>query len=162
MSRTVSTAYIALGANIDAPLVKLQAAIEALKNTPEICVEASSSLYQTAPIGLSGQPDFVNAVVKISTTLEPEALLSTLLTIEHKFGRVRLERNGPRTLDLDILLYEQMIYHSKTLTLPHPRLHLRAFVLVPLAEIAPNLSLPQRGSIQAWLPAVANQAIIRI
>lgn len=158
----VHTAYIALGANLDQPEVTLRAAITALNQTKGIQVKAESSFYRTAPIGMTGQPDFVNAVVQVATTLEPDALLDSLFAIENSFGRIRKERNGPRTLDLDILLYDQIVLHNDSLTLPHPRLHLRAFVLVPLAEITPDLVLPKRGNVNAWLPAVANQAIHRI
>ena len=158
----MATAYLALGANLDDPANTLRRAITALANTHGLSLLAQSSLYRTAPVGLAGQPDFVNAVVTIETTLNPETLLDTLLSIESDFGRVRRERNGPRTLDLDLLLYDQTILHTERLTLPHPRLHLRAFVLVPLAEIAPMLALPGRGSVQAWLPAVANQTTHRL
>lgn len=156
------TAFIALGANLDDPALTVRAAMAALDRQPGIQVIARSSLYRTAPVGLAGQPDFINAVVQVRTDLEPEALLAALLHVEAEFGRVRRERNGPRTLDLDLLLYGNQVQHSDTLTLPHPRLHLRAFVLHPLAEIAPELCLPGRGCVAAWLPAVANQTIQRV
>ena len=116
---------------------------------------------------MAGQPDFINAVAALDTTLSPLQLLTTLLQVEQEFGRVRLQKNGPRTLDLDLLLYDDMVltYREPSepeLILPHPRLHLRAFVLVPLAEIAPDLPLPERGSVAAWLPAVANQDIHKL
>jgi 2-amino-4-hydroxy-6-hydroxymethyldihydropteridine diphosphokinase len=113
-------------------------------------------------VGFAGQPDFVNAVAEVATGLEPEALLAALLTIEQDFGRRRGEKNGPRTLDLDLLLYGDRQMERPGLTLPHPRMHLRAFVLLPLAEIAPQLAIPGRGSVAAWLPAVANQGIVRL
>lgn len=156
------TAYIALGANLgDAPQT-LKASLTHLAQHPDVTIEAVSSFYRTAPVGLTEQPDFVNAVARLVTRLDPETLLHTLLSIEGMFGRIRQTRNGPRTLDLDLLLYDGLVLEKDNLTLPHPRLHLRAFVLVPLAEIAPDLSLPHRGSVRAWLPAVANQAIHRI
>jgi len=158
----MTLAYIALGANIGDPVATLRAAFAALGDLPDSRLVAASSLYRTAPIGLAGQPDFINAVAAVDTALTPEALLDALLAIEAEFGRVRLQRNGPRTLDLDLLLHGQCEMHSPRLTLPHPRLHLRAFVLHPLAEIAPELALPGRGSVAAWLPAVANQDIERL
>jgi 2-amino-4-hydroxy-6-hydroxymethyldihydropteridine diphosphokinase len=158
----MNTAYVALGANLGNPTAAVLAAFAALANLPESRVARCSSLYRTAPVGILSQPDFVNAVALLETTLPPEALLDALLDIEARFGRVRRERNGPRTLDLDLLLYDNIELDLPRLTLPHPRLHLRAFVLLPLAEIAPDLAIPRRGSLAAWLPAVANQGIVRL
>ena len=158
----MNTAYIALGANLGDPKATVLAAFAALANLPESRVARCSSLYRTAPVGILSQPDFVNAIVLLETTLAPEALLDALLDIEARFGRIRRERNGPRTLDLDLLLYDDIELDLPRLTLPHPRLHLRAFVLLPLAEVAPDLAIPRRGSVAAWLPAVANQGIVRL
>jgi 2-amino-4-hydroxy-6-hydroxymethyldihydropteridine diphosphokinase len=158
----MNTAYVALGANLGNPRATVLAAFAALANLPESRVARCSSLYRTAPVGILSQPDFVNAVALLETTLPPEALLDALLDIEARFGRVRRERNGPRTLDLDLLLYDNIELDLPRLTLPHPRLHLRAFVLLPLAEVAPDLAIPRRGSLAAWLPAVANQGIVRL
>jgi 2-amino-4-hydroxy-6-hydroxymethyldihydropteridine diphosphokinase len=158
----MNTAYVALGANLGNPTAAVLAAFAALANLPESRVARCSSLYRTAPVGILSQPDFVNAVAVLETTLPPEALLDALLDIEARFGRVRRERNGPRTLDLDLLLYDDIELDLPRLTLPHPRLHLRAFVLLPLAEVAPDLAIPRRGSLAAWLPAVANQGIVRL
>ena len=158
----MNTAYVALGANLGDPKATVLAAFAALANLPESRVARCSSLYRTAPVGILSQPDFVNAVVLLETTLAPEALLDALLDIEARFGRIRRERNGPRTLDLDLLLYDDIELDLPRLTLPHPRLHLRAFVLLPLAEVAPELAIPRRGSVAAWLPAVANQGIVRL
>lgn len=158
----MNTAYVALGANLGNPAATVRAAFAALANLPESRVVRTSSLYRTAPVGILEQPEFVNAVAELATTLAPEALLDALLEVEQRFGRVRAERNGPRTLDLDVLLYEDRQLDLPRLTLPHPRLHLRAFVLYPLAEIAPGLRLPGRGSVDAWLPAVANQGIVKL
>lgn len=155
----MSQAFIALGANLGDPVATIRAAFEALNELPESRLLASSELYRTAPVGMTEQPEFVNAAARIETTLAPEALLDALLAIEHRFGRIRAERNGPRTLDLDILLYDDLVIDTPRLTLPHPRLHLRAFVLYPLADLAPDLALPGRGTLAAWLPAVANQGI---
>lgn len=158
----MNTAYVALGANLGDPATTLRAAFGALANLPESRVVRCSSLYRTAPIGNIQQPEFINAVAKLETTLAPESLLDALLEIETRFGRLRAEKNGPRTLDLDLLLYNNQEMDLPRLSLPHPRLHLRAFVLYPLAEIAPQLQLPGRGSLAAWLPAVAIQGIAKL
>jgi 2-amino-4-hydroxy-6-hydroxymethyldihydropteridine diphosphokinase len=158
----VNTAYVALGANIGEPTATVLAAITALAGLPESRVLSSSSLYRTTPVGLRNQPDFINAAAALETALSAEALLDALLDLEVRFGRHRRDRNGPRTLDLDLLLYNDSEIDQPRLTVPHPRLHLRAFVLCPLAEIAPDLTIPGRGSVAAWLPAVANQGIVRL
>lgn len=158
----MNTAYVALGANLGDPASTIRAAFGALANLPESRVIRCSSLYRTTPIGNIEQPEFINAVAKLETTLAPESLLDALLEIETRFGRRRAEKNGPRTLDLDLLLYNDLELHLPRLHLPHPRLHLRAFVLHPLAEIAPEIFIPGRGSIAAWLPAVAIQGIARL
>lgn len=158
----MNTVYVALGANLGDPVATVHAAFAALAGLPHTRVAATSALYRTAPVGITEQPEFINAAAALETALEPEALLDALLAIEQQFGRIRAERNGPRTLDLDILLYADRIIASPRLTLPHPRLHLRAFVLYPLADLAPDLVLPGRGTLAAWLPAVANQGIVRL
>lgn len=155
-------AFVALGANLDDPQVQVRAALAALARLPQVALVATSSLYRTAPVGLVGQPDFINAVAALDTSLSPDDLLEALFAIERSFGRVRKEKNGPRTLDLDLLLYDDRSIASQHLQLPHPRLHLRAFVIVPLAEIAPDCAIPGRGDVAAWLPAVANQSIERL
>lgn len=156
------TAYIALGANLDDPQASVRMALDELAQLPQSRLRASSSLYRTAPVGLAGQPDFINAVAEIATELDADRLLDELFAIERRFGRIRSEKNGPRTLDLDLLLYDDLVCDTPHLHLPHPRLHLRAFVIVPLAEIAPDCRIPGRGSAAAWLPAVANQTIGRL
>lgn len=156
------TAYIALGANLDDPQASVRMALDELAQLPQSRLRASSSLYRTAPVGLAGQPDFINAVAEIATELNADRLLDELFAIERRFGRIRSEKNGPRTLDLDLLLYDDLVCDTPHLHLPHPRLHLRAFVIVPLAEIAPDCRIPGRGSAAAWLPAVANQTIGRL
>ena len=158
----MNTAYVALGANLGDPAATVLAAFGALANISSSRVTQTSSLYRTAPVGITEQPEFINAVARLETSLPPETLLEELLDIEQRFGRIRGERNGPRTLDLDLLLYDDLELDLPRLTLPHPRLHLRAFVLVPLAEVAPSLKIPRRGSLAAWLPAVANQGIARL
>ena len=155
-------AYIALGANLDDPLGQLRAALDAVAALPDSRMLRTSSFYRTAPVGAPGQPDYLNAVAALETTFAPEALLAALLAIEHDFGRQRAYRNAPRTLDLDLLLYDDLVIDRPQLQIPHPRLHLRAFVLYPLADLAPDLALPGRGSLAAWLPAVANQGIVRL
>ena len=158
----MNTAYVALGANLGDPRATVLAAFAALANLPESRVARCSSLYRTAPVGILDQPEFVNAVAVLETSLTADVLLDALLDIEARFWRIRRERNGPRTLDLDLLLYDDIELDLPHLTLPHPRLHLRAFVLLPLAEVAPDLAIPRRGSLAAWLPAVANQGIVRL
>lgn len=155
-------AFVALGANLDDPAAQVRAALVALDRLPQTRLVAASSLYRTAPIGLAGQPDFINAVAELGTGLAPEALLAELFALEAGFGRVRAEKNGPRTLDLDLLIYDGIERDCPHLHLPHPRLHLRAFVIVPLAEIAPACRIPGRGNVAAWLPAVATQHIERL
>src|SRR5574343_283289 len=132
------TAYIALGANLGDPVATVNRAFEALAGLPETRLLATSALYRTAPVGITEQPEFINAAARVDTTLAPEALLDALLAIEQTFGRIRAERNGPRTLDLDVLLYDDRVQDTPRLTLPHPRLHLRAFVLYPLADVVPS------------------------
>ena len=158
----MNTAYVALGANIGDPAATVVAAFTVLADLPQSRVLRTSSLYRTVPLGLRNQPDFINAAAALETTLGAEALLDALLAIEARFGRHRRGRNGPRTLDLDLLLHNDSQIDQPRLTVPHPRLHLRAFVLCPLAEIAPDLTIPGRGSVAAWLPAVANQGVVRL
>lgn len=158
----MSLAYVALGANLGDPASTVRAAFGALANLPDSRLLRCSSLYRTTPVGLTNQPDFINAAALLETTLEPLQLLAELFAIEERFGRRRGAKNGPRSLDLDLLLYDERRLDLPELTLPHPRLHLRAFVLQPLAEIAPDLRLPGRGPIAAWLPAVANQGSVRL
>ena len=152
-------AYIALGANLDDPTAQVSRAMTALRSLPQSTLLRASSLYRTAPVGIHGQPDFINAVAALETTLAPESLLDALLAVEVEFGRRRDYPLAPRTLDLDLLLYGNEVIDTTKLTLPHPRMHLRAFVLRPLLEIAPDCRIPGRGSAAAWLPAASKQAI---
>jgi 2-amino-4-hydroxy-6-hydroxymethyldihydropteridine diphosphokinase len=152
-------AYVGLGANLGDALGALRAAVVSLGELPRTYRVAVSSLYRTAPIDSSG-PDYLNAVVALDTTLAPQELLAALQAIELDHGRERPYRNAPRTLDLDLLLHGDAVIGTPTLTLPHPRLHERAFVLAPLAEIAPTLVLMQ-GPVGEVIQRVADQAILR-
>lgn len=158
---STTRAYVALGANLGEPVAHLRAAVADLDALPGTRVVARSSLYRSAPVGLVDQPDFINAVVAVDTALEALPLLRTLLAIEARHGRVRSVPNAPRTLDLDLLLYGEAVVGGAELTLPHPRMHERAFVLLPLLEIAPDVLLPGLGAARNFLPAVAGQAIER-
>jgi 2-amino-4-hydroxy-6-hydroxymethyldihydropteridine diphosphokinase len=154
-------AVIALGANLGDPRAALDTACLAIAALPATRLRKASSLYRTAPIDASG-PDYLNAVIEVETRLDPPTLLAALLRIEQGLGRERPHRNAPRTLDLDLLLHGQTTCATERLTLPHPRMHLRAFVLLPLAEIAPALELPGHGMVGALLPGVADQRIERL
>ena len=136
----MGTAYVALGANLGDRGVTLRSALEKLARVG--MVEAVSSFYETDPVGYTDQPAFLNAVARVQTELSPRELLNTLLQIETAFGRVRTFPNAPRTLDLDLLLYDDVILVEDGIIVPHPRLHERAFVLVPLAEIGPEVVHP--------------------
>jgi len=141
-------AFIGLGSNLEDPRSQLQRAFAELDGLPDTRLTARSSLYRSAPLGYPDQPEFVNAVARIATALTPQALLQGLLQIEHRHGRERTFRNAPRTLDLDVLLYDDKQLHEHGLTLPHPQMHLRAFVLQPLLEIAPNVDIPGIGQAE--------------
>ena len=135
-------ACIGLGSNLSDPPARLREALARLGATQGVSAVAASSFYETAPVGLAGQPPFVNACARIETTLSPEELLAALLSIERAMGRVRAERWGPRVIDLDLLLHGDLVLDREGLTIPHPEMHRRAFVLVPLAEIAPDARHP--------------------
>ena len=138
----MAIAYIALGSNLHTPLEQLKRALKAMAQLPQTQLMVVSSFYRSKPLGPQDQPDYLNAIVEISTALSPLALLDELQRIENEQGRVRLRRWGERTLDLDILLYGDEIIQTERLTVPHYDMHNREFVIVPLAEIAPNLILP--------------------
>ncbi|MFM2086710.1 MAG: hypothetical protein RLZZ237_1579 [Pseudomonadota bacterium] len=154
-------AYIGIGANLGDARANVQDAIARLARLPGATLLAASSSYRTAPIDSSGD-DYINAVAHISTSLPAEALLQALHAIEAAHGRERPYRNAPRTLDLDLLLYGNEQISSPTLSVPHPRLTERAFVLVPLLELAPAIAVPGAGPAQAFLPTVADQAISKL
>ncbi|HEY5293709.1 MAG TPA: 2-amino-4-hydroxy-6-hydroxymethyldihydropteridine diphosphokinase [Burkholderiales bacterium] len=156
------TAFIALGSNLDGPESRVRLGIAALAELPQARLVAASSLYRSAPVGHADQPDFINAVAQLSTGLAPQALLAALLAIEKRCGRERSFRNAPRTLDLDLLLYDAQTIAEPGLAVPHPRMHERAFVLAPLLEIAPDCVIPGRGPAADWLARCANQSVARL
>ncbi len=142
--------YLGLGANLDAPLQQLQQAVNALMQLPQSQLAAVSSFYGSKPMGPQDQPDYVNAVAALDTHLAPEALLDQLQRIELEQGRQRKDQRwGPRTLDLDILLYGDQRISTTRLTVPHYGLHQREFVVYPLLELAPDLEIPGHGSLTA-------------
>ena len=162
MSPAGHRAYIGLGSNLEQPQQKVCAAMSALGELPDTRLLARSSLYHSAPVGYADQPDFINAVALIETALAPQALLQGLLALEQQFGRVRTFLNAPRTLDLDILLYDDLVIADTNLVVPHPRMHERAFVLLPLAELAAGLQIPGKGSVSEWLHRCGDQSVQRL
>jgi len=151
-------ASIGLGANLGDPQASLVQALAELATLPSTTLIASSPFYRSAPVDATG-PDFVNAVALLRTELTPHALLEQLQRIETQHGRARPYRNAPRTLDLDLLLYGDALIAAPDLTVPHPRMHERAFVLRPLADLAPDAVMPGLGRIADWLPRVADQRL---
>ncbi|WP_235834959.1 2-amino-4-hydroxy-6-hydroxymethyldihydropteridine diphosphokinase [Piscinibacter terrae] len=154
-------ACIALGANLGDALATLQAAERALSELPGTTLLAVSPIYRTAPIDATG-PDYLNGVALVRTSLDAHGLLRHLQAIEQRHGRQRSTRNAPRTLDLDLLLYGDQAMHGDDLTVPHPRMHERAFVLRPLLDVAPSIRIPGLGPASDWLPRVADQRIERL
>ena len=159
---TPVTAYVALGANLEDPIVQVRTGLAALAALPNTQLLAQSSLYRTAPVGYADQPDFINAVAAVDTELSPRELLDALLAIELNHGRVRQFANAPRTLDLDVLLYDDVEVNESGLTIPHPRMHERAFVLAPLAEIAPLCEIPGHGRVSELLRSLDPQGVTRL
>ncbi len=154
-------AWIGLGANLGDARAALQSATDALAGLRVTTLVAVSPLYRSAPIDATG-PDYLNAVALVRTGLDAHDLLRELQAIELTHGRERSHRNAPRTLDLDLLLHADDVIHTDTLTLPHPRMHERAFVLRPLLDVAPDIRIPGLGAASHWLPRVADQRIERI
>lgn len=159
---TAVRAYIGLGANLGDACATVNAAIAALDTLPETRLVARSACYRSAPVGYLDQPDFVNAVAAIDTQLAPEVLLDALLALEAACGRVRSFANAPRTLDLDLLLYGDATLATPRLTVPHPRMAGRGFVLVPLAEIAPSLHFPDGTTLASLLPGLQTEDLVRL
>lgn len=157
--KSLSLAYIALGSNLNEPLIQIQKAYLELAELPKTYLLKHSSLYKSAPVGRLDQPNFINAAAKINTALSPFELLDELFKIEQRHGRVRESLNAPRTLDLDILIYDELQLDTETLTLPHPRMTQRAFVLYPLMEIAPDCFIPGHGKINRFIAACCDQMI---
>lgn len=161
----MSKAYVALGSNLQSPAQQVLRAMEELGALPHTHLVSQSSLYHSSPVGYTNQPDFINAVVALETTQPPMQLLALLQAIELQHDRQRPFPNAPRSLDLDLLLYDDLQLQSSMLTLPHPRMHTRGFVLLPLAEIAPNLRMPgdmqSRKTIAMLAAACSDQGVTK-
>ena len=156
------TAYIGIGANLDEPVARVRGAFAALDAIDSTRVDDRSSLYRSEPVGYCEQPDFVNAVARVESGLDARTLLAELLAIEQAHGRVRTRPNGPRTLDLDLLLFDDECIVTDALVVPHPRMHERAFVLIPLTEIAPDIVIPGRGSAASLLEGIGRDGVERL
>jgi len=156
-------AYIGIGSNLGDPVVQVQEAFEELDAIPDSVLVARSSLYSSKPMGPADQPDYVNAVAALDTLLSPEELLKVLRKIEDRQGRERGgEKWGPRILDLDLLLYGKKKINKADLTVPHPGLHERDFVIIPLAEIAGDLNIPGRGQLHSLIKSCENHFLKKL
>lgn len=156
----MNNVYLALGTNIEPRDVHLSEALNLLEAHDSIAIQKRSSIYQTAPVGYTDQADFLNMTIEVQTLLEPIELLDYCQEIENKLGRKREIRFGPRTIDVDILLFDQETIASERLEVPHPRMHERAFVLVPLNEIAADAILPSTGmSVKNHLKELSNEDV---
>ena len=158
----MARAFVGVGANLGDPAAQVRAAIAAIAALPGTRLVAASSLYRTAPVGYADQPDFVNAAALLETALAPRALLEALQAIEVRSGRARSFKDAPRVLDLDLLLYGGEVVDEPGLTVPHPRLHDRAFALAPVVEIDPAAVIPGRGPARDWLARCTDQGIARL
>jgi len=154
--------YLSLGSNMGDKAAYLKQALEYLAETPQIRIKTKSSLYETDPVGFTDQDAFLNGVVAIETTLDPVALLKTTQGIENRLGRKRTVRWGPRTMDIDILLFNAELISEPELVIPHPEMHKRRFVLVPLMEIAPSLNIPGLGEIKKLLEKCPDQGRVSL
>jgi len=152
-------AWVGLGANLGDRRTTLEAAIDALRMLPRTRLVARSRLWASAPVDAGG-PDYLNAVVRLDTALEPGELLGALQALEARFGRERRFRNAPRTLDLDLLLHDGRSIDTPALVVPHPRMLERAFVLRPIADIDPDVVVPGHGPVRQWLAGVAAQQCV--
>ncbi len=158
----MAVVFLGLGSNLGDPKANLCEAVERLSALPEIRLVRLSSLYLTAPVGYTDQPDFINAVAEIETDLSPTELQAFTKGIERDMGRTRNFRWGPRVIDIDLLLYDAVEISTPELTIPHPRMTERAFVVEPLAEIAPDLPLPVGLTPGEVLSALGDQGVIRL
>lgn len=158
----MATAFLSLGSNLGDRAATLAAALGALEATGDVHVVRRSAIYATAPVGRTDQPEFYNLVAQVDTALEPEMLLERCQEVERGLGRVRTERWGPRTVDVDIVLYDRRTIRTARLTIPHPELTNRRFVLEPLLEIAPDAALPDGTPLAPSLAGVADQAVRRL
>lgn len=158
----INDIFIALGSNLKNPKKQVKKGISSITKINGVTILGESCLYETPPVGILDQPNFVNAVIKISSDLNPQELLIKLLKIENNAGRVRDKKNGPRILDVDILLFNNSILNERNLTIPHPRMHERLFVLIPLQEIDKNISIPNHGLIKDIISKLAPANINRI
>ncbi len=158
----MNSIFIALGSNLKNPKKQIKNGILSIKKINDVKILKESHLYETPPVGILNQPNFVNAVVKISSSLNPQELLDELLNIENIAGRIRNKKNGPRILDLDILLFNDFILNKDNLTIPHPRMHERLFVLIPLKDIDRNIVIPNQGAIKDIINKLAPENINRI
>lgn len=154
--------FIGLGSNLAEPQAQLACALAALDALPGCQVLARSSFYRSAPVGYLDQPDFINAVAELATDLAPRPLLDALLGVERQQGRTREFANAPRTLDLDLLLYGDLVLDEPGLSVPHPQMTQRAFVLLPLLEIAPQIPIPGAGKACDWLENCRAQKLERL
>lgn len=156
-------AYIGIGSNLNDPAARVQAAFGELQRLPDTRLVARSSLYGSKPMGPADQPDYVNAVAAVDTRMPAAELLQALVQIEDRQGRARgTVQWGPRTLDLDLLLYGEQCIATPTLTVPHPGMHERDFVLVPLAEIAADLDVPGHGPLSSLMPRCGQHDLVRL
>jgi 2-amino-4-hydroxy-6-hydroxymethyldihydropteridine diphosphokinase len=157
----MALAFIGLGGNIGDTKQLIKDAIVCLAQHPELRILTRSCMYQSAPVDAEGD-DFINAVISLETNLSPEELLRICQQVEQSFGRERPYLNAPRTLDLDVLAYDQLAIHNEALTIPHPRMIERSFVLYPLLEIAPDIDLPGFGKLTKYIPNVKHQRIEKV
>ncbi len=155
----MSVAWVGLGSNLGDSAAHIQAAIDEISTLAKTRCLRTSELYRSAPVGPQDQPDFCNAVAALETGLSAQALLENLLEIEQQHQRVRTRRWGPRSLDLDLLLYDDLMHNTPELQLPHPRMHVRAFVLAPMAELTPGLNIPGQGQVKTLLADITDQQI---
>ncbi len=162
MSARMQTAFVGIGSNLDRPEAHVARAARELQALPDSRLLERSPLYRSAALGPAGQADYVNAVAMLETSLAPHRLLDGLQAIEHRHGRVRGERWGPRTLDLDLLLYGEQCIDTARLQVPHPEMHRRSFVLIPLYDIAPDLVVPGMGAVSDLIASLSESGLCRL